>query len=152
MPYYTDVIMRDSVSNHQSRDCLLNRLFRRKSKKTSKLRVIGFCAGNSAATGEFPAQMASSAENVSIWCHLAGMLKYQSEDIYLVIICTRRTLNHKMWLINIAYSRVWICVCVQTNSLKMTDTILPYIRVLHVLIRWSQATHIYMYVSLVNTA
>ena len=29
----------DSVSNHQPRDCLLNRLFRRRSKKTSKLRV-----------------------------------------------------------------------------------------------------------------
>ena len=47
--------------------CLLNRLFRRKSKKTSKLRVTGLCAGNSPGTGEFPAQMASDAENVSIW-------------------------------------------------------------------------------------
>ena len=38
---------RDSVSNHQPHDCLLNRLFRRRSKKTSKLRVIGLSAGNS---------------------------------------------------------------------------------------------------------
>ena len=38
---------RDSVSNHQSHVCLLNRLFRRRSKKTSKLRVTGLCAGNS---------------------------------------------------------------------------------------------------------
>ena len=37
----------DSVSNHQPRGCLLNRLFRRRSKKTSKLRVTGLCAGNS---------------------------------------------------------------------------------------------------------
>ena len=59
---------RDSVSNHQSHDCLLNRLFRRRSKKTSKLRVTGLCVGNSPGTGEFPAQMASNAENVSIWC------------------------------------------------------------------------------------
>ena len=58
---------RDSVSNHQPHDCLLNRLFRRRSKKTSKLRVTGLCAGNSPGTGEFPAQMASNAENVSIW-------------------------------------------------------------------------------------
>ena len=57
----------DSVSNHQPRDCLLNRLFRHRSKKTSKLRVTGLCAGNSPETGEFPAQMASNAENVSIW-------------------------------------------------------------------------------------
>ena len=58
---------RDSVSNHEFHDCLLNRLFRRRSKKTSKLRVTGLCAGNSPGTGEFPAQMASNAENVSIW-------------------------------------------------------------------------------------
>ena len=38
---------RDSVSNHQPHDCLLNLLFRRRSKKTSKLRVTGLCAGNS---------------------------------------------------------------------------------------------------------
>ena len=57
----------DCVSNHQPHDCLLNRLFRRRSKKTSKLRVTGLCAGNSPGTGEFPAQMASNAENVSIW-------------------------------------------------------------------------------------
>ena len=56
-----------SVSNHQPRDCLLNRLFRRRSKKTPKLRVTGLCAGKSPGTGEFPAQMSSNAENVSIW-------------------------------------------------------------------------------------
>ena len=36
---------RDSVSNHQPHDCLLNRLFRRRSKKTSKLRVTGLLRG-----------------------------------------------------------------------------------------------------------
>ena len=55
------------VSNHQPRDCLLNRLFSRRSKKTSKLRVTGLCAGNSPVTDEFPTQMASNAEKVSIW-------------------------------------------------------------------------------------
>ena len=58
---------RDSVSYHQPHGCLLNRLIRRRSKKTSKLRVTGLCAGNSPGTGEFPAQMASNAKNVSIW-------------------------------------------------------------------------------------
>ena len=53
---------RDGVSNHRPHDCLLNRLFRRRSKKTSKLRVTGLCAGNSPVTGEFPAQRASNAE------------------------------------------------------------------------------------------
>ena len=37
----------DGVSNHQPQGCLLNRLFRRRSKKTSKLRVTGLCAGKS---------------------------------------------------------------------------------------------------------
>ena len=61
---------RDGFSNHQPHDCLLNRLFRRRSKKTPKLRVTGLCVGNSPGTGEFPVQMASNAENVSIsWRH-----------------------------------------------------------------------------------
>ena len=60
---------RDSVSNHQPCECLPSRLIRRRSKKT-KLIVTGLCAGNSPETGEFPAQRASNAENVSIWwCH-----------------------------------------------------------------------------------
>ena len=54
---------RYSVSNHQPHDCLLNRLFRRRSKKTWKLWVTGLCAGNSSGTGEFPAKM------VSWWRH-----------------------------------------------------------------------------------
>ena len=37
----------DGVSNHQPHGCLLNRLFRRRSKKTTKLRVTGLCVGNS---------------------------------------------------------------------------------------------------------
>ena len=52
----------DGVSNHQRHDCLLNRLFGRRSTKTSKLPVTGLCAENSPGTGEFPSQMASNAE------------------------------------------------------------------------------------------
>ena len=55
------------VSNHPRLECLLTRLFRRGSKKISKLRVTGLCEGNSLETGEFPAQRVSNAENVSIW-------------------------------------------------------------------------------------
>ena len=53
-----------SVSNNQRLHCLLNC---RISKKTSKLRITDLCVGNSPVTGEFPAQKASNAENVSIW-------------------------------------------------------------------------------------
>ena len=57
----------DSVSNHQPHEFLLSRLFGRRAKKTSKLRVTGLCAGNSPETGEVPAQRASNAENVFTW-------------------------------------------------------------------------------------
>ena len=57
----------DSVSNHQLHDCLLNRLFIRRSKKTSKPRVNWPLCGEFTGDGEFPAQMASYAEDVSIW-------------------------------------------------------------------------------------
>ena len=61
---------RDGVSNHPSHYCLLNRYIWRRSKKSSKLRVTGLCAGNSPVTGQFPAHMASNAENVSThWRH-----------------------------------------------------------------------------------
>ena len=42
--------MRDGVSNRQPHECLLNCLFRHRSK----LRVTGLCEGNSPVTGEFP--------------------------------------------------------------------------------------------------
>ena len=74
---------RGSVSNHQPHDCLLNRLFRLRSKKASKLRVTGLCVGNSPVTGEFPPQMASNAENVSIWWrHHATNFNWE-EHIYI---------------------------------------------------------------------
>ena len=57
----------DGISNHQPHDCLINCLFRRISKKTTKPRVTGLCVGNPPVTGEIPAQRASYAENVSIW-------------------------------------------------------------------------------------
>ena len=53
----------DGVSNHQPHGCLLNHLFRRRSKKTSKFRVTGLCVGISPG----PGQRDSYAENVSIW-------------------------------------------------------------------------------------
>ena len=57
---------------HNDRDGVPNRqphhyLFNRRSKKTSKLRVTGFCARNSPVTSEIPAQKSRNAENVAIW-------------------------------------------------------------------------------------
>ena len=45
---------RDGVSKHQPRECLLKRLFKRRSKKTSKTRVNGICAKKSSVTGKIP--------------------------------------------------------------------------------------------------
>ena len=66
---------RDGVSDHQPRDCLFNRLFRRRSKETSKLHVTGLCVGNSPVTDEFSAQRSSNAANVSIWWRHHGWLR-----------------------------------------------------------------------------
>ena len=71
------------VSNHRRLDGLLNRFFRRRSKKTSKLRVSGLCGGNSPVTGEFPAQRANDAGNVSIWWRHHG--KGNHECVQLII-------------------------------------------------------------------
>ena len=58
---------RNGVSNNQRPDCLLNSLFGRRSKKTSKLRVSGLYEGKSPVTGRFSSQRPSNAESVSIW-------------------------------------------------------------------------------------
>ena len=71
---------RDGVSNHQPAivySTVYSSVNQR--KKTSKLPVTGLCVGNSPVTGEFPAQMASNAEKVSIgWRHLAVCNKHWS--------------------------------------------------------------------------
>ena len=56
-----------STTTSQITGVTIDRLFRHRSKETSKLCVTGLCVGNSPVTGEYPVQMASNAENVSIW-------------------------------------------------------------------------------------
>ena len=70
---------RDGVSSDQPHDCLLKRLFRRRSKETSKLRVTA------ARTGEFPAQMASNAENAvtGYLCLYVWLMKKHHKSILL---------------------------------------------------------------------
>ena len=84
---------RDGVSNHQPHDCLLNRLFRHRSKNISKLSATGLCVGNSPVTGEFLAQMASNAEKVSIrWRHhvYSQLYDLHSWKCFLGMSCTNR--------------------------------------------------------------
>ena len=66
--HYSYVIMGAMASQIISLTIAHSTLFLRcRSKKTSKLSVTGLCAGNSPVSGEFPKEMASNAENVSIW-------------------------------------------------------------------------------------
>ena len=88
--HYNDVIM-GVMASRRRLHCLLNCWFRRTSKKTSKLRVTGLCGGNSPMTGEFSAQRASNAANVSIWWRhhgqitscIIGCLLYGSNNVNL---------------------------------------------------------------------
>ena len=69
--HYNDVIMSAFVSEITRLTIVYSTVYSKcRSKKTTKLRVTGICARNSMVTVEFPAQMASYAENVSIrWRH-----------------------------------------------------------------------------------
>ena len=58
---------RDGVSNHRRFDCLPNRLFRHRSKKTSKFHVTSLCEGNPPATVGFRSKRVNNVENSSIW-------------------------------------------------------------------------------------
>ena len=64
--HYNDVTMGKMASQITSLTIVYSIVYSgRRSKKTPKFRVTGL--GNSPVTGEFPAQRASNAENVSIW-------------------------------------------------------------------------------------
>ena len=66
--HYDDVIMGTMASQITSLTIVYLTVYSGSDKKkTSKLHVTGLCVGNSPVTGEFPAQMASNTENVSIW-------------------------------------------------------------------------------------
>ena len=87
---------RYGVSNHQPHDCLLKWSFRRRSKKISKLRVTGLCAGNSPMTAKFPAQMASNAENVSIWWRHHDIEHLLRGGQLFITSCLRLVINYSM--------------------------------------------------------
>ena len=74
--HYSDVIMSVMAFHITgiSIQCLLNLLFRRRSKKTSKFHVTGLCEGNPTVTGGFHSQTASNMENVSIWWRHHGQV------------------------------------------------------------------------------
>ena len=95
--HYSGVIMVAMVSPiTRPHDCLLNRLCRRRSKKRSRLGVTGLCEGNSPVTGEFPAQGASNAENVSIWWR-----HHIISDSYIRLHSPWHCIYHFCWFTNL---------------------------------------------------
>ena len=60
---------RDGISIYRRLYRLVNSWFRRGSKKTSKLRITGLCAGDSPVTGEFPAQLKGQLRRLSHMPH-----------------------------------------------------------------------------------
>ena len=113
----------DGVSNHQPHGCLVNRLFnrlfRRRSKNISKLRVTGLCGGNSPATGEFPAQRASNAENVFIWWR-----HYDSLSVTLALQLIRDS-NFVAFSVHMIYT---INICRYINPIFINYTIYIFIQ------------------------
>ena len=87
---------------------------RRKSKKTSKLHVTGLGEGNSQLTGEFPAQRASNAENVSIWWRHHG--KAESACIILEMYVRHQLMHGDLFYqlqlakpaSNFGYIQAWV--------------------------------------------
>ena len=114
---------RDGVSYHQPHHCLFNSLLRHRSKKTPRLGVTGLCAGNSPGTGEFPAQMASNAENVSVWWlhHIwiqpAHAWFYTQFPLYMYNIIVER---HSMILTQLLFALEYL-YCMWTSHIRNAD-------------------------------
>ena len=104
--------MGDGASNHRRLDCLLRCLLKRRSKKTSTLRVSGLCKGNPPVTGGFPSERASNVENVFVffiwWRHHATNQFTATRPITRECWCTDRDLSntpsccvHQGWFQNL---------------------------------------------------
>ena len=94
--HYKNVIMNAMTSQITSLTIVYSTVYsRRRSKKISKLRVTGICAGNSPVTGEFPAQRASNAGNVSIWSSSWDTLESNDTDNIYRVQCRFSAVNFR---------------------------------------------------------
>ena len=96
--------------------------WRRGSKEASKLRLTGLCEGNSPLTGEFYAQRASNADNVSIWWrHHANMKLLYTFQVKCTGPCVnKRYQMNKSVLSNIIYKKysfgIYFGITILTDS------------------------------------
>ena len=114
-------------------------LFRRRSKKTLKLRLTGLCEGNSPGTGEFPAQLASNAENIcNWWLHHVDYYSLPKIRLYVYFFATwmcRTMLRTKKMAKYWTPIKMWWRYADQSQA---TQT--------NVYICWNQHIYIYIYV------
>ena len=76
--------------------------------KTSKLRVTGLYAGNSPGTGEFPAQMASNAENVPVWWRHHVVLLSRKENLNNYKTSAVYTITTMVGIFTLIHRTLWI--------------------------------------------
>ena len=94
--HYSDVIMDTMASQITSLTIGYSSVYsgadQRKHQSSASLEL---CAGNSLVTGEFPAQRANNAENVSIWwCHY---VRHLSPHMPAVVSGETQLSTWKMW-------------------------------------------------------
>ena len=84
----------NGVSNHQRIDCLLNRLFRHRSKKTPKLHVTGLCAGihrwpvNAPYKGPVTRKMLPFDDVIMAHCKIRNI--FDQSDLIISLISTQK--------------------------------------------------------------
>ena len=111
MTYYE----RDDVPNRRRLDCFIKRLFRRRSKETSKLHIAGFCEVNSPVTGGFPSQRASKSghvpfDDVIIWCNSIGYLSYMlNAERYQSHSNMIQYIPRNMHTVLLCFALLWLC-------------------------------------------
>ena len=88
--HYDDVIMSTIASQITSLTIVYSTIYSGEDQsKHQSSASLAFCVGNSPGTGEFPAQMASNAENVSIWwrhhaTERTPMIRFSLETFMLI--------------------------------------------------------------------
>ena len=105
--HYGDIIMGTIASQITNLIIVCSTVYSGADQRKDQLRVTGLCEGNSPGTGEFPVQMASYAENVSIW--------WRHHDYWDIIgepnnIITRPNLDEhwtRWWIIKHIHYKIW---------------------------------------------
>ena len=118
----------DGVSNHQPNDCLLNRLFGRRPKKPSKLRVTGLCAGNSPHKGPVTRKMfpfddviMGAESSTTLWCLLFGWRRDIESSFAVPALCAE---IQRSWAFSWMIILIYVRFCIVSTFGNMTASIL----------------------------